>query len=236
MHDDPASPYALLLPVTSFLIRLRHLLFASSQPKIKLYHSSYLALPSRSYFLADRTSLFLKTQKQFGPIESIVLSVAALGAGIATMKPAEKDLGFLNKDQMEEWKRVVANRNSYLPLLHCPSKPYVSPFPIRNMPVTHRSQLQSQTSTPIHVVVTAYVFMNGYSEFREPFHYSMLSALVMPSNKNILMRKGYYYNTADYGFVRVAAVLVRLNLLPVVLAVRPMLSMCMSAVRANARA
>lgn len=55
-------------------------------------------------YMADRTSIFLKMQKQFETGTFTLLSLIALIAGIATMSPAEKDLGFLNRDQTDEWK------------------------------------------------------------------------------------------------------------------------------------
>jgi N-acetylneuraminate 9-O-acetyltransferase len=55
-------------------------------------------------FFADRTSLFLKEHKQFDSIVFGVLMLVALAAGLATMSKPETDLGFLNRDQTDEWK------------------------------------------------------------------------------------------------------------------------------------
>lgn len=55
-------------------------------------------------YLADRTSLFPKAQKQFEPAHFAILSLSALAAGILTLSPPEKDLGFLNREQTDEWK------------------------------------------------------------------------------------------------------------------------------------
>ena len=48
-------------------------------------------------FIADRTSLFLKENKQYDALTFGVLSLLSLAAGVLTLKPAEKDLGFLNR-------------------------------------------------------------------------------------------------------------------------------------------
>lgn len=55
-------------------------------------------------FFADRTSIWLKEQKAYGPWSFAFLSLLALAIGLGTMKSADKDLGFLNRDQTDEWK------------------------------------------------------------------------------------------------------------------------------------
>jgi hypothetical protein len=55
-------------------------------------------------YVADRTSFWFKEQKQFDPWFFGSLSVLALLTGLGTVKRADKDLGFLNREQTEEWK------------------------------------------------------------------------------------------------------------------------------------
>ena len=55
-------------------------------------------------YLADRTGFWLKEQKQFSPWVFTFLSLLSLAAGLGTMRQADKDLGFLNREQTDEWK------------------------------------------------------------------------------------------------------------------------------------
>ena len=55
-------------------------------------------------YLADRTGFWLKEHKQFSPWTFAFMSLSFLGAGLFTVKRADKDLGFLNREQTDEWK------------------------------------------------------------------------------------------------------------------------------------
>lgn len=55
-------------------------------------------------YFADRSDLWMKEQRQFDPWIFGALCLIILALGLATMSRAEKDLGFLNRDQTDEWK------------------------------------------------------------------------------------------------------------------------------------
>jgi hypothetical protein len=66
----------------------------------KLIFSAGIAL----IFFADRTGLWLKEQKQFNPWIFGSLCFISLAIGLASVRQADKDLGFLNREQTDEWK------------------------------------------------------------------------------------------------------------------------------------
>jgi N-acetylneuraminate 9-O-acetyltransferase len=55
-------------------------------------------------FIADRTGFWLKEQKEFNLLSFSFLSLTGLAIGLLTVKKADKDLGFLNREQTDEWK------------------------------------------------------------------------------------------------------------------------------------
>ena len=55
-------------------------------------------------YFADRSDLWMKEQRQFDPWIFGVLCLIVLALGLATISRVEKDLGFLNRDQTDEWK------------------------------------------------------------------------------------------------------------------------------------
>lgn len=69
-------------------------------------------------FSADRTGLWLKEQKQFDPWNFGLVTLSGLAVGLATLKQGDKDIGFLNRQQTDEWKGWMQS----MLLLHLPRR------------------------------------------------------------------------------------------------------------------
>lgn len=55
-------------------------------------------------YTADRTGLWLKEQKQFDVWNFGSWCIATLALGLLTVERGETDLGFLSREQTDEWK------------------------------------------------------------------------------------------------------------------------------------
>ncbi|KAG6879767.1 hypothetical protein C0992_012087 [Termitomyces sp. T32_za158] len=61
-------------------------------------------------FFADRSGLWLKEQKQYDHWTFTFLCLVAMFVGLATIKRSDKDLGFMNREQTDEWKGWMQRR------------------------------------------------------------------------------------------------------------------------------
>ena len=73
-----------------------------------------LSFAAAIIYVADRTGFWLKEQKQFDPWTFGFLSLLSLALGLVTVKQADNDLGFLNREQTDEWKGWMQSLYPYL--------------------------------------------------------------------------------------------------------------------------
>lgn len=86
---------------------------SSGMPLIRDDEVSGLALSFAAalIYVADRTGFWLKEQKQFDPWTFGFLALLSLAAGLLSVKRADNDLGFLNREQTDEWKGWMQSKS-----------------------------------------------------------------------------------------------------------------------------
>ena len=129
-------------------------------------------------YLADRTGFWLKEQKQFDPWAFGLVNGLFLGIGLVTVRRGDKDLGFLNREQTDEWKGWMQGTfegSCFYPQLT------VMLVAILIYHYFGASKV-SGIYNPIRTLVASYIFMTGYGHTT------------------------FYLKKADFGFLRVAQV------------------------------
>lgn len=89
LKTDPTAGYSLFRTI-----------ILSKEARAPLIISASLAL----IYCADRSNLWLKEQKQFNPWAFGSLCLSSLVLGLGTIVRKDKDMGFLNREQTDEWK------------------------------------------------------------------------------------------------------------------------------------
>ena len=133
-------------------------------------------------YIADRTGFWVKEQKQFDPWTFGFLCILTLAIGLLTLERGEIDMGFLNREQTDEWKGWMQGL----------SDPYsISLFRLTIFVISSVIILVyhyfggskiSGIYNPIRLLVAAYLFMTGYGHTM------------------------FYLRKADFGFLRIAQV------------------------------
>ena len=132
-------------------------------------------------YVADRTGFWFKEQKQFDPWFFGSLSVLALLVGLAKVKRADKDLGFLGREQTDEWKGWMQSGSQRASSNDRRADHFWLAVAILIYHYTGASKI-SGIYNPIRVLVAAYLFMTGYGHTL------------------------FYIKKADFGFLRIAQV------------------------------
>lgn len=130
-------------------------------------------------FLSDRTGIWLKEQKYFDSLTFALLCLGSLLYGWATVKRSDKDLGFLNRDQTDEWKGWMQSMSIFLTL---DNLTYMIPSVAILIYHYLGASKVSGIYNPIRVLVSAYLFMTGFGHTT------------------------YYLRKSDFGFLRIAQV------------------------------
>lgn len=133
-------------------------------------------------YTADRTGFWVKEQKQFDAWTFGSLCVLSLAMGLLTLERGETDMGFLNREQTDEWKGWMQGSSKYY---------VISTFSLTTSAISSVVILIyhyfggskiSGVYNPIRLLVAAYLFMTGYGHTM------------------------FYLRKADFGFLRIAQV------------------------------
>ncbi|KAG0093886.1 hypothetical protein BGZ92_000597 [Podila epicladia] len=155
-YDYPANHWFQSLMLAIFLLWLpcgfivqtyyRNHPASSYFPSIGILNAMAVMAGSVVYmYYSDRTSLFGKGNKMYSTPSFALLMALSIAAGCLTLKKAEKDQVFLNRDQTDEWKGWM---QIVILIYH-----YVGASSV------------SAIYNPVRMLVASYLFMTGFGHF-----------------------------------------------------------------------